>query len=119
MISFLRKYVRKFYFAFAGLFHGVCHDHSIMLQVFIGCAVIVACAFLSLNGMEWALILIVIASVIALEFVNSAIEEVVDMVCPHYHESAKKIKDYAAAAVLMMSIVAAIVGVIIIGGKLW
>lgn len=69
--------------------------------------------------MEWALIFIVIGSVIALEFVNSALEEVVDMVCPQYHKSAKKIKDYAAAAVLLMSIVAAIVGVIIIGGKLW
>ena len=41
------------------------------------------------------------------------------MVSPQYSEGAKKAKDYAAAAVLVMSLAAAAVGIIIIGGKLF
>lgn len=119
MISFLKRYLRKFSFAFAGLFHGICHDNSILLQCIIGCIVLIGCLFFHLSQWEWSLIIIAIALVIALEFVNSAIETLVDMVCPEYHESAKKIKDYAAAAVLIVSIAAAMIGILIIGGKLW
>lgn len=119
MISFLKRYINKFRYAFAGLFHGITHDHSIMLQCFIGVGVLAVCCFLPLTSMEWVLILLVIGLVIAFEFVNSAIETIVDMVCPDYNESAKKIKDYAAAAVLVVSLVAAVIGCIIIGGNIW
>ena len=119
MISFLKKYALKFRYAFAGLFHGITHDHSIALQCILAVLVMVVCCFLKLSKMEWICIVVMIALVIAFEFMNSAIETIVDFVCPQYHESAKKIKDYAAAAVLVVSISAAVVGVIIIGGKLW
>ena len=46
-------------------------------------------------------------------------ETIVDMVSPQYSEGAKKAKDYAAAAVLVMSLAAAAVGIVIIGGKLF
>lgn len=116
---FLKRYVRKFYHAFAGLGDGIRHDASIMLQTVIGVFVIIFCLFMHLKAMEWTIILLLIAAVIALEFVNSAIENVVDMICPHYDVRAKKVKDYAAAAVLIMSLVAVIIGIIILGGKLW
>lgn len=119
MISFLKKYIAKFAYAFAGLFDGLCHDASILLQCLIGMLVIIVCFFFHLQTWEWVAIIIVIAAVIALEFVNSAIETIVDMICPQYDVRAKKIKDYAAAAVLMMSIAAAVVGIVILGGRLW
>lgn len=118
MISFLKKYVNKFRYAFAGIFDGAMHDTSILLQMVIGILVLVVCLFLPLAVWEWTVILILIGSIVALEFVNSAIETVVDMVSPDYSEGAKKAKDYAAAAVLVMSITAAIIGIVIIGGKL-
>lgn len=118
MISFLRKYVHKFQYAFAGFFHGASQDASIRLQCLIACAVIVLCLFCPLTRLEWCIILLLIGSIIALEFVNSAIETIVDMISPQYSLEAKKIKDYAAAAVLTMSLVAAVVGLIIIGGSL-
>lgn len=118
MISFLKKYVNKFRYAFGGLFHGVTHDRSIFLQCLIGLAVIIIFAFFHLTMVEWALVLILIGSIIALEFINSAIETIVDFICPAYNEKAKIMKDYAAAAVLVMSMVAAIVGWMILKGKL-
>ena len=45
---------------------------------------------------------------LALEFVNSAVEEVVDYVSPEWDEFAKHAKDYCSAAV---GLVAALIGV--------
>ena len=70
MISFLKKYVNKFRYAFGGLFHGITHDRSIFLQCLIGLTVIIIFAFFHLTMVEWALVLILIGSIIALEFIN-------------------------------------------------
>lgn len=119
MISFLKKYRDKFRYAFAGLFDGARHDRSIQNQLLIAILVVVVCCFLPLTTMEWMLIIVMIGLVITMEYLNSAIEQIVDVICPTYDIRAKKIKDYAAAAVLVISICAAIVGIFIIGGNLW
>ena len=54
-----------------------------------------------------------------MEFINSAIEETVNYISLQRHPMAKKIKDLAAGAVLMMSICALCVAIIIIGGKVF
>ena len=77
--------------------HGLLHDRSIVLQTVLGMVVLAVCACLGLEAMEWCVILIVIGAVIALEYINSALETIVDMVSPQYSEGAKKAKDYAAA----------------------
>ncbi|WP_416324802.1 diacylglycerol kinase [[Eubacterium] hominis] len=118
MISFLKKYVRKFRYAFQGLFHGITHDRSILLQCLIGIAVIGVFALLGLNTIEWCIVIMLIGIIITLEFVNSSIETIVDFISPQYNEKAKIIKDYAAAAVLVMSIAAAMVALLILKGKL-
>lgn len=117
MISFLKKYINKFRWAFAGLFHGITHDKSIFLQCLLGFGVVVVFLFLHLTMMEWCIVVLLIGSVITLEFINSAIETIVDFVSPQYHEKAKIIKDYAAAAVLVMSLAAAIIALLILKGK--
>ena len=120
MISFLKKYIHKFQYAFAGLFDGICKDASIRLQVLLAMGVVIVCLFLPFSVIEWSILLILIGLVIALEYINSSLETIVDMVSPQYSEGAKKAKDYAAAAVLVMSLVAAVIGIAMIGGKiLW
>lgn len=114
MISFLKKYVNKFRYAFAGLFHGISHDRSILTQCLIGLAVVVVFAFLALSLIEWMVVVLLIAIIVALEFVNSAIETIVDFISPQYHDKAKIMKDYAAAAVLVVSIAAVVIAVLIV-----
>lgn len=118
MLSCLRKYINKFRYAFAGLCDGILHDHSITLQCLIGLCVLAVCICLPLTCWEWVLIILLIALVIAFEFINSAIEAITDEISPEYSLAAKKIKDYAAAAVLIVSLAAGVAGIIIIGGKL-
>ena len=114
MKSFLKKYVRKFYYAFSGLFHGITHDASIALQCILGIIALAVFAFFDLTVTEWIVVIILIT----LEFVNSAVEHVVDFISPNYHPQAKIIKDYMAAAVLVVSIAAGVIACIILGGKL-
>lgn len=83
-------------------------------------AVCVVCAgfILEISTSEWISIIIVIGSVLAAEAVNSAIESLSDKISKEYCEEIKKTKDLAAGAVLLLSISAAIIGLIIFIPKL-
>ena len=119
MKSFLKKYINKFKYAFDGLYAGLRHDRSIALQGLIALAVIAVCGWLRLSWLELMVIIAMILLVLGAEFINSAMEELCDALYPEYDVRAKKIKDYAAAAVLLFAILAAVVGLTVIGGKLF
>ena len=74
--------------------------------------------FLKLSKIEWCIIIITIVIVISAELFNTAIETVVDMVSPQKNPQAKLVKDIAAAAVLVLAIGAAVIGIIIFGPKI-
>ena len=73
---------------------------------------------MKLNKIEWCIITIAIVIVISAELFNTAIETVVDMVSPQKNPQAKLVKDIAAAAVLVLAIGAAVIGIIIFGPKI-
>ena len=85
----------------------------------ISTLVFLAGLWLGLNRMEWAIILLTIALVWMAEFVNTALEAVVDLASPDLHPLAKIGKDVGAAAVLIGSIAAMGVGLLILGPPLW
>jgi diacylglycerol kinase (ATP) len=62
----------------------------------------------------WALIILCIALVFALEALNSALEYVIDRLHPEIHAEIRCAKDAAAGAVLLASIGAAIVGALMV-----
>ena len=70
-------------------------------------------ALLGLSRAEWAILLLTIGAVLALEGVNSAIEAVVDLVTEEYHPLAKSAKDVAAGAVWLMALMAAAIGALL------
>ena len=55
----------------------------------------------------------------AAECVNTAIESVVDLVSPDYHELARRAKDCAAGAVLIFALVSVVVAVVVYGPRAW
>ena len=66
---------------------------------------------LNLSSVEWAVLTVTIGMVLILEFINTSIEQIVDIVSPEKQEKAKIAKDVAAAGVLISSIVAILVGI--------
>ena len=75
--------------------------------------VIILSSLLNITKVEWLIILICIGMVLGMEVINTAIEEIVNFISPEYHLNAGRIKDLAAAAVLIVSIVAFIIALII------
>ena len=89
--------------AAAGIVHACRTQRNFKIELgFAVAAVVLGIAF-SIEAAKWAAIAVCIGAVLAGECVNTAIESVVDLVSPEYHELAKHAKDCAAGAVLLMS----------------
>lgn len=69
--------------------------------------------FLELSVTSWAIVLLCSGTVLAAELLNTAIENVVDLVSPEYHPLAGRAKDIAASAVWTLCVLVAIVGCIL------
>jgi diacylglycerol kinase len=75
--------------------------------------------FLGIEPLEWAILILAIGLVWTAEFVNTALEAVVDLASPATHPLARVGKDVGAAAVLISAMLAVIIGLIILGPPLW
>jgi len=75
--------------------------------------VITAGVLCDINRIEWLIILLCIAMVIALEMINSALEKLSDLVEPNYNPTIKIVKDVGAAAVLWSVIISIVIGLVI------
>jgi diacylglycerol kinase len=103
-------FLASFRYATAGLFVFFATTRNARVQVCAGLTAIALAALLRISRVEWALLLLTIAAVLALEAVNSAIEAAVDLVTPEYHPLAKRAKDLAAGAVWLMALASIAIG---------
>jgi diacylglycerol kinase len=86
----------------------------------VSIAVILVSFLLRISASSWALILLAIALVWIAEFLNTALEAVVDLASNHqHHELARVGKDVGAAAVLIAAITSIIIGLLVLGPTLW
>ena len=87
--------------------------------MFAAICVIVGGFLFHLNPMEWIAILLAIGFVFTTEIINSAIEHLADFVSHDKHNKIKKVKDLAAAGVLVSVICSATIGLLIFLPKLY
>ena len=99
--------------AIDGIEYAVNHERNVKIEILFGILVSIAGFLFHISIFEWLVILLTIAMVITLEFINTAIERVVDLVTTDYKELAKSAKDVAAGAVLFMSLFSVIIGIVI------
>ncbi len=69
--------------------------------------------WLEVSRLEWVALVLAIALVMGAEALNTALEYVVDLASPEWHPLARDAKDVAAAAVLLCSLGAAVVGLLV------
>ncbi|MEY4927819.1 MAG: hypothetical protein RI894_2255 [Bacteroidota bacterium] len=113
MLKFIQARLKSFHYAFSGIAEVVRSQPNAKIHLVGLVASIVLGGVCGLSAIEWAVVALCCGSVLAAEALNTAIENVVDLVSPDYHPLAGKAKDAAAAAVLITAIAAVIVGVII------
>ena len=99
--------------AFDGLKSAFATEYHMVMHSYFAVAVIICGVLFQISYYEWLICIALIGSVFALELVNTAIEAVVNMITTDYNVYAKTAKDTSAAAVLIMSIASAVVGLII------
>ena len=104
---------KSFLFAIQGFRTAIATERNIKVMLAVGACAIVAGLALQLDLLSWAIVLLCCGVVIMAELLNTAIETVVDLVSPEFHPLAGRAKDIAAAAVWVLSVIVAIVGVLV------
>lgn len=105
--------IRSFKYAISGLRALLIQEHNSRIH-FTAAILAVAMGFiLHISLVEWSILIGIIALVVVVEILNSAIERLADHVSPQYSPVIKMVKDYCAAAVLIASLAAVVIGVII------
>jgi diacylglycerol kinase (ATP) len=113
MLVFGKKFFQSFSNASRGMVYLFKSQNNARIELLIAVSVIIAGIIFRINHSEWLIILLCIALVLGLEGINTAIEILADKVHPDFDIEIGKVKDVAAGATLIVSLVAAIIGFII------
>lgn len=111
--------IKSFGYAFQGIRHLLKDEPNSWIHVTAMIAVIAAGFYFSISGTEWLWVASAICAVFVTELLNTAIENLVDMVQPEFHPIAGKVKDLCAAAVLVSAFYAVVVGLMVFSEKVW
>ena len=118
--GFLKSRTRAFRYAFSGWWFVIRTQRNAWIHMVVSITVIILSLLLHITPSDWALILLAIAMVWIAEFLNTALEAVVDLATNHAeHELARVGKDVGAAAVLIAAAASVVIGLLILGPPLW
>ncbi len=106
----LSKLNNSFKFALQGISHSVNENQNIKIHLIFAIFVLIFALLLGLTRYEFFGIGVLITLVISAEMINSAIEEVVNLLVNEHRKEAKIAKDVSAGMVLLVSIFALVVG---------
>ncbi|MBI4970551.1 MAG: diacylglycerol kinase family protein [Candidatus Omnitrophica bacterium] len=107
------KIIKKIFWASEGAAFVFKNELSFRIELAVGVVVIIAGFIFHLGRIEWCFVILGIALIFSLEFLNTAVEKILNFFHPSEHPEVKVIKDIAAGAVLIANIMAAVIGVII------
>lgn len=119
MLNFFRTRANSFRYAFSGWWFVIRSQRNAWIHTLASIVVLLLAAWLQLKRYEWAILILAIAVVWISEFINTAIEAVVDLSTPNHHPLARVGKDVGAAAVLIAALASIVVGFLIMGPPLW
>jgi len=119
MHTFFRTRARSFQNAFSGWWYVLRTQRNAWIHALASVLVAILGLWLGLPLRDWAVLVLTIAMVWASEFLNTALEAVVDLASPEHHPLAKVGKDVGAAAVLIAAAAAVVIGLLILGPPLW
>lgn len=115
----LKKRLKSFEYAYQGLKTLFREEHNARIHLAVSLVVITLGFALEISLMEWICILLIIGLVFACEILNSAIENICDLVSPQRNDYVKKAKDLGAAATIVSAGIAVVIGFLIFAPKIW
>ncbi|MNU62911.1 Undecaprenol kinase [compost metagenome] len=109
--------IKSFNYAFAGLKTLFVEEHNARIHLISALIAITLGFVLKISPNEWISLVVVMGLVFICEAFNTALEALCDYVQFEKHSQIKKVKDLAAAAVLISAVSALITGIIIFAPK--
>lgn len=113
-----RSFIESVRDCFHGLEYVLINEDNFKREIVFGILALIVSAVLKVNKIEFTIIVITISLVLFAEIINTAIEQVVDLITKDYSKEAGQIKDIAASGVLLMSFISVVVGLLIFGSKI-
>jgi diacylglycerol kinase len=110
--------ISAFKHAFAGWWYVIKTQRNAWIHALATSLAVALGIFLKLDLGSWATLFLAIGLVWTAEFVNTALEAIVDLASPEMHPLAKVGKDVGAAAVLIAALVAVVIGILVLGPPL-
>lgn len=106
------KFLNGFRYAFNGIVAGI-EGRNMKIHFIVTFFVIVLGMMVNLETIEWIIVGILIALVISAELMNTAVEELADLIRDHEsleYQATKNARDLAAGSVLVLATMAAVIG---------
>lgn len=119
MLHFLKSRIQAFHHAFSGLGYVIRTQRNAWIHALATSLVFILAFWLRITILEWTILILTIGTVWTAEFINTALEAVVDLASPNKHPLAKVGKDVGAGAVLVAAISSIIIGLLILGPPLY
>lgn len=101
-----------FLYTIKGLGHALAHEAAFRQEIILVAVLCMVLFFLPLSLLWKGLLFFVTAQVLIVELLNSALEAVVDMTSPGFHELAGRAKDMGSAAVFICLVLAGVIWVL-------
>jgi diacylglycerol kinase len=105
----IKARIQSFIYAFEGL-KVLLGESNFVIHLFVAVFVIIGGLYFQVSKIEWLFLMVSIGVVLCAESFNTALEYLVDLVSPSYHDLAKKSKDVAAMSVLLAVLMAICIG---------
>lgn len=102
--------MESFRCAIRGLLYCIAGERNLRIHLVVACYMAFFATFYDFGAVQYAVLLVAIALVIAAEMLNTAIEALTDRFTPSFDHTARIAKDVAAGAVLICAIFSVFVG---------
>ena len=116
--NLIKSRLESFQHAVVGWWHVIRTQKNAWIHAIATVSTIIMALWLKLPRRDWTVLLITIAMVWMAEFLNTALEIVVDLASPNLHPLAKAGKDVGAASVLIAAASAFVIGILLLGPPL-
>lgn len=113
-----QNFLKRFIFSLQGLKYAWQTEKSFRAQLMITILVLGSLLVLKASALWWAIIILIIGAALAAELLNTALENIIDLLHPEYHQQIGRAKDCAAAAVLVLSLASIIIFIFFILDRL-
>lgn len=107
----LKTHVRSYKAALYGFVIAVKYELNFIIELGIAFAAVVLGLFFGISKIEWILVIFLIGITLSAELMNTSIEALVEL--KRFSPIVKKVKDLAAAAVLIVAVMDVVIGLLI------